>query len=351
MAKKPKTKRSWNDISISERDELLDLYEAGGDLLAKHYDKANIRMKLKSLEAKLREHRNYKKLYLKNAAAEIDIPRHKRKEYLDFMEVEGDDWIIISDVEVPDHNTNILRAALLVAMKHNIKKLCIAGDLIATDMDALNAWVSTWVDPDAPTYEAAVDEVKGLLDAFSEWFEEIIIIEGNHDDRVARKTGGQVHLGMFLGENCVYSRYSFMWIWTTRGWVWVTHPKNYSRDPITLGQKLYDVQPRKGHVVVAHCHRRQDGHTKDGVYEVHALGTCRDPWRTKYKSKAATNHPQWDESFLMIKDGFHYPFDMRTTNWAFWLGEDLAEELDPVGGRKTEAGHTYPPTLEDLITI
>lgn len=89
---------------------------------------------------------------------------------------------------------------------------------------------------------------------------------------------------------------------------------------------MASIQPRKCHVVVAHCHRRQDGHTKDGLYEVHALGTCRDPWRTKYKASKANKHNQWDESFLMIKNGYHYPFDMKTTDWKFWLG-DLANEI------------------------
>lgn len=166
---------------------------------------------------------------------------------------------------------------------------------------------------------------QNLENAFSKFDDCLVswvIIEGNHDDRVARTTGGAVHLGMLIhGTIAQYSRYHFMWLNTSRGPVYITHPDNFSSDPVRLGQELYDVQPRKAHVVVTHCHRKQRGWTKDGSFEVMAIGTGRDPYRTKYKAVRANKHRQWDSSFLMVKGGYFYDFDLKSTDWKFWLGD------------------------------
>lgn len=143
------------------------------------------------------------------------------------------------------------------------------------------------------------------------WFTEIIIVEGNHDDRIARKTGGEVYLGMFLRDAKFvrYSRYSYLYMRTSqRGLIKLVHPENFSSTPVALGQQFYDVErgPRfdpfnpfktaeKCHFVLAHTHIDQSGYSKDGVYEVHAMGTCRDATRTQYKNKGQNKHHQWSQ--------------------------------------------------------
>lgn len=253
--------------------------------------------------------------------ADASFPESPSRRYNDFIKIVCDDAIIISDTEMPDHNPAYLLLALYTAMARNIKTLIIAGDFIATDQAALVAWVATWVDEGEMGYEAAIAFITRILAEYERWFTRIIMIEGNHDDRIARTTKGQVHLGMFLGKTKVeYSRYAFMHMITSRGLVWIVHPSSFSGDPLVLGQKLYSVQPEKGHWVVAHCHRRQDGWSPDGAYEIHALGTGRDSEHTKYKATKINTHKQWDSSFLCIQGGYHYPLDLRSTNWQRELG-------------------------------
>jgi hypothetical protein len=312
---------AWKDISVPERERLLKLYEMGDmDALAVYAD--GVGMKQASLERRLRDHRYYKTLYLGNAALQVDMKPSPSKQYVDFEKLDGDDFIIISDIEIPDHNPLYLLLALYTAMAHGIKKLVIAGDLIATDQKGLVAWVATWVEQGELNYEDAIALVVSILREFEKWFDIIIVIEGNHDDRVARATQGQVHFGMLLNgtTKVVYSRYSYLHLNTSRGLVWIVHPSNFSGDPITLGQKLYSNHSPKGHWIVAHCHRRQDGWSPDGEYEIHALGTGRDPERTKYKATKINTHKAWDTSFLMIKGGYHYPLDLKSTNWCEVLG-------------------------------
>jgi hypothetical protein len=200
--------------------------------------------------------------------------------------------------------------------------------------------VSTWKAGDEAGYERAIDLTRSLLFEMSRWFDEINIIEGNHDDRVARKTGGEIHLGMFLDETIAqYSRYSYLYTHSERrGITKIVHPDNFSANPVVLGQDFYDVergpfydpeQPfetmQKCHFVVAHCHRQQSGFSKDGVHEIHSLGTMRDPARTKYKSKGQNKHRQWDQGFLVMQGGHFYPMTLNGTNWQRELGDLYAQ--------------------------
>lgn len=64
---------AWKDITIPEREELLKLYDAG-DTEAIALRAIDYGMKPQSLERKLRDHRYYKRLYLKEAFEQVDIP-------------------------------------------------------------------------------------------------------------------------------------------------------------------------------------------------------------------------------------------------------------------------------------
>lgn len=85
----------------------------------------------------------------------------------------------------------MLRAALLAGMRFGIRKVIFAGDLIATDQDALNTWLSTWTEDGESTYAADLDELRKIICRFQEWFTDgIYMIMGNHDLRIDKKTGG-----------------------------------------------------------------------------------------------------------------------------------------------------------------
>jgi hypothetical protein len=144
-----------------------------------------------------------------------------------------------------------------------------------------------------------------ILAQFAQWFDEIVIIAGNHDDRIARKTGGEVHLGMLIPDELAkYSRCSYAYIETRkRGLIKVVHPDNFSSTPVALGQQFYDVEYgpyfdeanpfetlRKCHFVISHTHIDQSGWSKDRIHEIHAIGTCRDRRRTAYIAKGQNKY-------------------------------------------------------------
>lgn len=314
----------WAFLPPEEQNRIAHEYQAGHDVkpVAEKYG-----MQMRSLLRNVQQYLYYERQFAKQVATNIQLPPFPSKQYLDYEELTGDDFIIISDIEIPDHNPDYLKLALLTGMAHGIKRLIIAGDLIATDQDGLNSWVSTWQHRGELTYEDSIDLVSALLLQFEKWFTEIVLIEGNHDDRVARATKGQVHLGMFLKETSVrYSRYEYLWLNTSRGPVKVVHPSaHFSSDPVVLGQQLYNVEPRKSHYVIAHCHRQQSGWSPDGSFEIHALGTGRDDTKTKYKATKASKHKQWDSSFLMINEGYFTDLSLKGTNWRRFLGDFYQE--------------------------
>ena len=323
--------KSWGDLTATEKAHLADLLEAGSPLPYRDF-----KMKDASLRRKVSEFAQNRREVLVAQASAIRIVEPPRRKWTDYLTLDGDDWLIISDIEVPDHDVVYLRLALLTAMARGIKKCVIAGDLVATDQQALNSWVNTWSPENQLNYLQAVGVTNTILDEYARWFDEIYIIEGNHDDRIARATKGELYLGAILKNNSrvYYSRYAYLYLRTSaRGLIKVVHPSNFSQDPVTLGEKLYNVEQgpnynpynpigtfEKSHIVLAHCHRKQTGKSPDGVYEIHALGTGRDEQATQYKSKSATKHYQWDHAFLAVKDGFFYPYDVATTNWRAELG-------------------------------
>jgi predicted phosphodiesterase len=225
----------------------------------------------------------------------------------DYIVIEVDDFIVISDIEIPDHDPAMLQAVLLTAMAKGIKTLIIAGDYLATDNATLNSWTETWAMGNQISYEGALALAVEILAKFVDFFDAIHVIQGNHDDRISRATGGEVWFGMLLDRaklkaegKCEirFSRYSYLSVRTRRGTMAIYHQHNFSKTPVKLAQEMYakengpdydpaDLNPKteKCHIVVTHCHLAQKGWSPDGLRECIALGTLRDPVRTRYAAQ------------------------------------------------------------------
>lgn len=235
-----------------------------------------LHMHPETLKRRLREWRTNSDVV---KTVESIIPYSSSRIYTDYFRVPGDNWLLISDIEFPDHHAQTLRYALLTAKAHNIKKLAILGDTLASDQGALNHWPAAWMpDPEQP-YHMIVRFLKRVLRDLTEWFPEgVWIISGNHDERLPKALNGNLDLGVLIEDipGVHFSNYRYMWIDTSRGPVYACHQQNFSKNPIKVGQDIYDILEEKAHVVVTHIHRRESGTSKDGTHEIHALGTCRD---------------------------------------------------------------------------
>lgn len=335
----------WSEISEEQRDRLLELYTAGA-LEMRHANELEI--PLDTLKRRLRDWRSFKKDQIPESASTTWFPDSPSHDWDGYPVIEADDFIVMSDIEIPDHDPAMLQAVLLTAMQHNIKTLVIAGDLLATDNPTLNSWIDTWAINNQINYEGAIGLAATILIKYLDWFERIIVIQGNHDDRISRKTGGEVWFGMLLSEvssyaaeqaEVVFSRYPYMYIKTSnRGIVYVCHQQNYSVTPVRLGQQIAekvtgpyydprDSHPRvdKCHIILTHTHITQQGFTVDGTREVISLGCMRDPMKTKYMQTAANKYPGWNQSFMYSKGGYFHLLPRHSTNWVEVLGKYFPE--------------------------
>jgi predicted phosphodiesterase len=331
--------RRWDDIKDEERAHLLRLKNTG-QLTKEVFRSLNLRMAYDSLRRKLNEYRPTfeARQQAAHAVRTLKMPPSPTKAYKGYEVLDGNDFIVISDVEIPDHFATYLELALLMGMAHGIRRLIIAGDFVATDQDALNSWVTMMLSDDLD-YEETIRLTKDILLRFSAWFEEIIIIEGNHDDRIARVTKGQVNLGLFLaGDKVRYSRYHYLWVRNSEGkYTYICHPRQYSANAVALGQRLYNTKLAPDRtkpiaIILGHTHQAQSGASPDGYAQIYALGTLREAERTKYISITATTHHAWINGFMMIRRGYYYNLT-QFSDWKFWLGEYYpapeAEEVSP----------------------
>lgn len=240
-------------------------------------------------------------------------------------EIETDNVIITSDWEIPDVNTTMAKLAMALGVHYNIRQQIIAGDLVAGDETGIASHLETWQDGHNNNYEKSINITRQLLYGLSKQFDKIAILEGNHDDRIARISNGQVHLGMLLkGTPVDYMRYYDLWIKTSRGYVLVMHPRQYRKHSQTLAEAFWTTRlapdgTKPKTIIIAHTHQRESGYSPDADCELYGLGCLRDYRKTKYKARGGAPFPQWNSGLLMIKDGYCYPIGLDS-NFKFWLG-------------------------------
>lgn len=236
-------RRNWSELPTEEWDRIISLYEAR-DSMGLAREAQQLGTSVSTLERQIRSailvRDRYKAKFLANGIPESPSPLR-----YEFKVVHAEDAIIVSDIEVPDYSNFMFKAALLTGMRYGIKRIIFAGDLVATDQDALNTWLNTWRDEEGRTFMADVRELERIIATFKDWFTDgIDAILGNHDMRLAKKTAGQVtlddlikHTGVQLGQ------YSYMYVWnpTTKEWTYVCHQFNYSKTSVKLAQDVWTV--------------------------------------------------------------------------------------------------------------
>lgn len=309
---------AWKNVNQSQRNEILGIYyrcqaaENMNDLLIIANQLA---MPLETLKKRLREHAIQYPDFARDAKSAAFS--ENQTYYTDVIRIEEDNFVVASDFEIPDHNVELCQRILDVGELHNIKTLIIGGDLLASNQTGVNSHPNT-TDNYKPTYREGLRQARELLLDFLSVYENIYVIRGNHDDMIARKTEGAVDYDLFfeaISDKLHFSRYSKMYVYGSRGPIKISHARKYSNLAIGVAQKLYDSDPEKPHVVMAHTHLAQRGWTADGLREVITLGCLRNPMKTEYIRINDNTFPQWNPGFLLVRNSFFYPLNLFGTNW------------------------------------
>jgi len=244
------------------------------------------------------------------------------------------DSLVLSDVHAPRHDALLLTRAMKVAKTAGIKRLIIAGDLLDFDQISRHPKQGGKM---LSAAEAIAVGVK-ILDQLTGWFDEIIVLKGNHDARLQtlveraaenRSEAAKTLALLAPGDEQLEHRQRYIKIlsnWITNlaprtapkvkflaqpvcflfgppglpHWR-VTHPRAYSRHAPTVEKKLsikFD-QP----VLGTHGHIFGLSITPNGKYPVCQFGCSTRPEAHYYLFENETDHPKWVQGFCTVISG------------------------------------------------
>jgi len=259
-------------------------------------------------------------LSLVKLARTITIPESlSEMNRIPMLDVRKGGALLSADWEKPCDNPYIVKLLLLLGMALNIRLLIIAGDFLANDQ--FSKYPKNYISPNAPTPEQIQKNAIDTLIQLAIWFT-IWVLPGNHGNMVARETNAKVTEKMLLLKAPVNYTYSpKIFLQTANGLIRVTHPKNYSKNPLTVMRQIYNTNPPHCDLVIGHLHQDAHGWSEDGEHELFSLGCVRDPERTPYLMET-TIYPQWQFSALAVLPGTNeYMSYNPATNYRRVLGK------------------------------
>ena len=216
-------RKNWATLDPQEWERIARIYEAGSKSQFVQ-EAAQLGTNIEVLGRQVRSYRLVeRKLQAKYLAAAL--PESPSPVYDEFTVVKTRD-AIISDIEVPDHSTFMFKAALLTGMRYGIRTSIWAGDLAATDQEALNTWATTWKTGRETVYSFDIKILKKLITTYGRWFNVQEGCIGNHDLRPAKLTGGEITLDMLLEPTGFQlGDYSYLYLFNpdNQEWTYVGH--------------------------------------------------------------------------------------------------------------------------------
>jgi len=254
------------------------------------------------------------------------IPRGTLEENPDIPVFKGDltlpmdDYIITADYHSPYYSTLWHNRSLAIAERFGIKKLIVIGDLVDF------GFASFFYADHKPGIADESDENKRLIQSMLAQFDEIVVVKGNHEDRLGRQTNGIIQArylfelwsGPAWKTRFLYSLYDKL----TIGGEWLcVHPKSYSQKAGIASRALCSKYLKN--VLNTHGHHVGWNYDPSGKFLAVDLGGMFDPEKIEYMNVKTTTHPVWNPGFGMLRNGYFHLFDQQT-DWDFWLESERA---------------------------
>ncbi len=249
--------------------------------------------------------RRWRLICERQGLVETAIPDSETPDYNQFITLKQERVLVLSDVEVPDHDADLLRYAMEVGQEYAIECLVINGDFFSFDMFTPFRKRR----PQRTTFEEDLDLGVEILKGLSNQFSRIIYIPGNHEMRPIYMLDGQLPLSRFFGneglQNITWSDYQYCFLESGGRRCLICHQKNYSGVPLSVPRRV--IQQCLCDVLCGHDHKLNWGMDHSAQYWFGEGGTCRDPIKTMYRMHTVTCHPHWDPGFYMILEGWGVP--------------------------------------------
>lgn len=267
------------------------------------------------------------KLYrLRLNKKKIDVPDFKGFDRPDLYDwntpaewsFDWDDFMVIGDVQLPTTDYDFATLPALIAKKHLRKprKLLIGGDFY--NMDAWSKY------PDIIPLPSWVDEreaARNLLTLYSQVFQEIWMISGNHERRLLEANRGQFEIHDVLAASLPSGKVKATvldrcTVNTSQGKYTILHGDNYSKKSLSNADEWS--QKFQSHIISHHEHHAAIGLDRYDRYTIINNGGLFDQKKMSYVQLKSNTCANMSQGFTMIKNGYPYLFT-KFTDWKRWL--------------------------------
>jgi len=230
-------------------------------------------------------------------------------------------------------------AACYVARRHGVQHWVDAGDLYDNDHAGIKPFVTVLARP-MPTFSQVEQQAHAVYDRVLQEVETVWRIDGNHDAWFARAIGGQHNVADLMRRGRVVSSpIRYLTLHTSQGDYRISHPKNASRNVLTVPAKIQPKYPLQ-HYIMGHTHRTAIGKGHDGRAWVVELGGLFDAGFMEYVQLVDNTQPAMTGGFLLIEDGYPRLF-FADMNWQAELGDDYTAWLEEVQGVEDYLARAY----------
>lgn len=244
------------------------------------------------------------------------------------------DWVVVSDVHVPRHSERTCCAVVAAGQRYDVRQLLVAGDLMDFEEISAHRHMGT----------EGVSAVQSLLLAFevlqgfAVQFDRIVVIKGNHDDRLQRlieaavegRSRAQAILDSIERQDVVDLSHRERYVEVLRRqlerhapdlagrveWMGcpsvvldlgggeklrVTHPAIYHRKAPEAERRLAVKYEQS--ILGTHGHVWGASIAPNGRHLVAQFGCATDDWKHGYLFEKETDHPRWCRGFAVVQDG------------------------------------------------
>ena len=326
-------------LAETKRDQFLGLYERLSSTLPPEAVKASIMALMGISEGRYHGYLSENKPILKSPARAAlgALPAPAPRRFPKPINIEDSNALIVTDLHAPYYNRGLLAVALDVAAAWGINRAAFLGDTF--NMDAISKHPKTG-------YEEQPDvdmQIGGMaLGYASHKMDELIIMNGNHDERVTKSLNARYPLRMLIKGALSNRRPDCRILVTDRDWVYlgddwqIGHLSSYSKYPGKKAAQIAMVKDRN--VAVGHDHMQGFMATPDGRRLGISVGSMLWANRFWYKDMRLNDYPDWSNGFLIVRDGIPYLFNERGSSalnggkpWAYWeaeLGIEIRSTLE-----------------------
>lgn len=224
--------------------------------------------------------------------------------------------LLIGDLHVPHHSAEMLRRAVYITRRYHpgVQTLVIGGDLF--DFGSLSSHAHTGPEDDLNDSMRLAGDV---LRALGQHFVKMIILPGNHDERLARKLDKNWDFGLLVNAalgrdwpDCEVTISEVDYLYMGERWL-VGHPSNYSGRGGQTPADLADLWGRN--VVTWHNHIVGYSQSKSGRYVGIDAGHCTVAGEHFYSTRRLSKYTRWTGGFVVLDEGYPHIYNDHMTNW------------------------------------